>query len=149
MCCIDIRNFVNRLYTEPDEFVSQSNQVDDKVKTVSFPSDRTPQISILNPPQVLDQMLCEQICQPLTEHLSSQYPGQIVQILTNLEHFERACVELQKELAEQRKVRRSGGSVTLAATERFRTARRKAEKRIFELVKSKIDDLTETAEYDW
>jgi len=94
-------------------------------------------------------MLCDQICQPLTEHLSSQYPGQIVQILTNLEHFERACIELQKELAEQRKARRSGGSVTLAATEQFRSARRKAEKRIFELVKSKIDDLTETAEYDW
>lgn len=94
-------------------------------------------------------MLCNQICQPLTEHLSSQYPGQIAQILINLEHFERACVELQDELAEQRKVRRSGGSVTLAATEQFREGRRKAEKRIFELVKSKIDDLTETAEYDW
>jgi hypothetical protein len=37
----------------------------------------------------------------------------------------------------------------LAALEKFRDLKKTAEKRIFELVNSKIDDLIETAEYDW
>ena len=37
----------------------------------------------------------------------------------------------------------------LRATEAFRGHKKTAEKRIFELVNSKIDDLIETAEYDW
>ena len=37
----------------------------------------------------------------------------------------------------------------LHATEEFRSNKKTAEKRIFELVNSKIDDLVETAEYDW
>lgn len=39
--------------------------------------------------------------------------------------------------------------VKLEATEKFRSHKKTAEKRIFELVNSKIDDLIETAEYDW
>ena len=35
------------------------------------------------------------------------------------------------------------------ATERFRSNKKTAEKRIFELVNTKIDDLIDTAEYDW
>jgi hypothetical protein len=42
-----------------------------------------------------------------------------------------------------------GGSISLVATERFRSEKKTAEKRIFELVNSKIDDLVETAEYEW
>lgn len=37
----------------------------------------------------------------------------------------------------------------MRATERFRAEKKTAEKRIFELVNSKIDDLVETAEYNW
>jgi hypothetical protein len=43
----------------------------------------------------------------------------------------------------------ASGPVVLQALERFRTGKKAAEKRIFELVNSKIDDLIETAEYDW
>ena len=39
--------------------------------------------------------------------------------------------------------------MVLEASEQFRTGRKAAEKRIFELVNSKIDDLIETADYDW
>lgn len=39
--------------------------------------------------------------------------------------------------------------MTLGATEQFRNNKKTAEKRIFELVNSKIDDLVDTAEYDW
>lgn len=75
--------------------------------------------------------------------------GQIVQILINLEHFELACHELELLLAAARSQTCLGGSVTLKATEKFKSNKKAAEKRIFEVVNSKIDDLIETAEYDW
>ncbi len=75
--------------------------------------------------------------------------GQIVQILINLEHFETACVELEQLLIRARSSASAGGPVTLGATEQFRSNKKTAEKRIFELVNSKIDDLVDTADYDW
>ena len=99
--------------------------------------------------QSLDELLTEKVCKSLVERLSSQYPGQIVQILTNLEHFETACQELEQLLIRARASGSAGGPLNLAATEQFREHKKTAEKRIFELVNSKIDDLMETAEYDW
>ena len=83
------------------------------------------------------------------ERLSSQYLGQVLQILINLEHFEVACQELEQLLVAARSSSSIGGSVVLNATEEFRSHKKTAEKRMFELVNSKIDDLIETAEYDW
>lgn len=89
------------------------------------------------------------MCETLVERLSSQYLGQIVQILINLEHFESACRELETLLAAARAQTSTAGNVTLKATDKFRSNKKAAEKRIFEVVNSKIDDLIETAEYDW
>lgn len=75
--------------------------------------------------------------------------GQIVQILINLEHFEIACQELEQLLIRARSSTSAGGPVKLNATESFRNNKKTAEKRIFELVNSKIDDLVDTAEYEW
>lgn len=75
--------------------------------------------------------------------------GQIVQILINLEHFETACRELELLLIAARSSSSAGGPIVLKATEEFASNKKTAEKRIFELVNSKIDDLVETAEYDW
>ncbi len=85
----------------------------------------------------------------MIERLSSQYLGQIVQILINLEHFEIACQELELLLQRARSSSSVGGKVILNATEQFRSNKKTAEKRIFELVNSKVDDLIETADYDW
>lgn len=131
LCCIDIRNFLNQIYLFSDESFQRSNLIDETLQ------------------KSLDELLCEKVCQLLVDRLSSQYPGQIVQILTNLEHFETACVELQHLLYEARSSATSSGPVELGALEQFRAAKKTAEKRIFELVNSKIDDLVETAEYDW
>lgn len=49
----------------------------------------------------------------------------------------------------QRMPASTAGPIKLAAADKFIAARRAAEERIFELIRSKIDDLTETAEYDW
>ena len=72
-----------------------------------------------------------------------------MQILINLEHFETACRELEQLLKAARSSTSAGGAIILDATEEFRGNKKTAEKRIFELVNSKIDDLVETAEYDW
>lgn len=97
----------------------------------------------------MDELLTDKVCKSLVERLSTQYLGQIVQILINLEHFEAACQELEQLLIRARSSASAGGPVTLAATEHFRNNKKTAEKRIFELVNSKIDDLVDTAEYDW
>lgn len=99
--------------------------------------------------QSLDELLTEKVCRSLVERLSSQYLGQIVQILINLEHFETACQELEQLLIRARSSTSAGGPLRLTATEEFRNNKKTAEKRIFELVNSKIDDLVDTAEYDW
>ncbi|EHA24392.1 hypothetical protein ASPNIDRAFT_182079 [Aspergillus niger ATCC 1015] len=112
---------------------------------VSFVLHRHPQL--FEP--ALDELLSDKVCDTLVERLSSQYLGQIVQILINLEHFELACRELELLLAAARSQNVSGDVVTLNATEKFRSNKKAAEKRIFEVVNSKIDDLIETAEYDW
>ncbi|KAL8781688.1 MAG: hypothetical protein Q9194_000191 [Teloschistes cf. exilis] len=70
-------------------------------------------------------------------------------ILINLEHFEIACEELEQLLLAARSSASAGGPIVLSATEQFRGSKKTAEKRIFELVNSKIDDLIGTAEYNW
>jgi hypothetical protein len=131
LCCIDIRNFLNQIYLFSDDYFQKSTVIDETLRTS------------------LDELLCENVCQSLVERLSSQYPGQIVQILTNLEHFEIACAELQDLLFEARSTPSATGPIVLQATEQFKAAKKTASDRIFELVNSKIDDLIETAEYDW
>lgn len=60
-----------------------------------------------------------------------------------------ACQELEALLVAARSQSSTAGPVSLKATEKFRNNKKAAEKRIFEVVNSKIDDLIETAEYDW
>ncbi|KAI3547221.1 hypothetical protein CABS03_04836 [Colletotrichum abscissum] len=135
LCCIDIRNFLNQFYFFSDDHFQHPNVIDDTLRKASNMS--------------LDELLTEKVCKSLVERLSSQYLGQIVQILINLEHFEAACQELEQLLIRARSSTSAGGPVTLVATEEFRNNKKTAEKRIFELVNSKIDDLVDTAEYDW
>ncbi|KAL8847221.1 MAG: hypothetical protein Q9221_007747 [Calogaya cf. arnoldii] len=131
LCCIDIRNFLNQFYFFSDDHFQHLKVIDDTLKAS------------------LDELLCEKVCQSLVDRLSTQYLGQIVQILINLEHFETACQELEQLLVAARSNASAGGTLVLKATEDFRSSKKTAEKRIFELVNSKIDDLIETAEYDW
>ncbi|MCJ1299357.1 hypothetical protein MMC08_002149 [Hypocenomyce scalaris] len=131
LCCIDIRNFLNQFYFFSDDHFQHPNVIDQTLKTS------------------LDTLLSEKVCRSLVERLSTQYLGQIVQILINLEHFETACQELEQLLVAARSTTCTGESIVLSATEDFRSNKKTAEKRIFELVNSKVDDLIETAEYDW
>jgi exocyst complex component 6 len=131
LCCIDIRNFLNQFYFFSNDDFQHREVVDEALRVA------------------LDDLLCEEVCGSLVQKLSVQYIGQIVQILINLEHFETACQELEGLLVAARSSESSVGTISLKATEKFRNNKKTAEKRIFELVNSKIDDLVETAEYDW
>ncbi|KAH0565793.1 hypothetical protein GP486_000812 [Trichoglossum hirsutum] len=131
LCCIDIRNFLNQFYFFSDGHFQHPGTIDETLKNA------------------LDDLLSEKVCKSLVERLNSQYLGQIVQILINLEHFETACHELEQLPITARSSNSAGGPITLNATEAFRSNKKTAEKRIFEVVNSKIDDLVETAEYDW
>ncbi|KAJ9377630.1 hypothetical protein DTO063F5_8159 [Paecilomyces variotii] len=131
LCCIDIRNFLNQFYFFSSDDFPHPDVIDETLK------------------DALDELLSDKVCESLVERLSSQYLGQIVQILINLEHFESACRELETLLAAARAQTSTAGVVTLKATDKFRSNKKAAEKRIFEVVNSKIDDLIETAEYDW
>ncbi|KAI7472072.1 exocyst complex subunit Sec15-like protein [Hortaea werneckii] len=131
MVCIDIRNFVSQIYLFSDDHFRHTTHIDTMLR------------------QNLDDLLAKKVCQALVERLRSQYPGQIVQILTNLEHFEAATHDLCDLLVGARSSSSAAGPITLKATQAFTQAKEQAEKRIFGLVNSKIEDLIETAEYDW
>ncbi|KAL9587556.1 MAG: hypothetical protein Q9212_000133 [Teloschistes hypoglaucus] len=127
----NIRNFLNQFYFFSDDHFQHPKIIDETLKSS------------------LDELLCQKVCQSLVDRLSTQYLGQIVQILINLEHFEIACEELEQLLLAARSSASAGGPIVLNATEQFRGSKKTAEKRIFELVNSKIDDLIGTAEYNW
>ena len=131
MCCIDIRNFLSAVYSAPDDYVTHTSQIDDAIR------------------DSLDELLSERIYENLTQRLSSEYPGLIVQIMTNMEHFENMCTALEVELASQRTTRSKIGPITLNATKLFKDGRERANNRIFELVNRKVSILIETAQYDW
>ncbi|KAL2123389.1 hypothetical protein VTJ04DRAFT_3844 [Mycothermus thermophilus] len=131
LCCIDIRNFAGQILHFTKENFDHPSVVDETLR------------------KTMDELLTSIVCQSLVERLNSQYLGQIVQILTNLEHFEVACQKLEKMLIDARSSTSAGGPITLKATELFRSHKKTAEKRIFELVNSKIDDLVDTSDYDW
>ncbi|KAK3715366.1 Rab GTPase-binding exocyst subunit S15, partial [Vermiconidia calcicola] len=131
LVCIDIRNFLNQIYLFSDDHFRHTTVIDKTLK------------------DSLDDLLTDKVCRSLVDRLSSQYAGQIVQILTNLDHFEQACKDLESLLVEARSSSSAAGPISLGATAEFREAKKKAEKRLFTLVNSKIDDLIGTAEYNW
>nr|CAG8441077.1 15646_t:CDS:10 [Entrophospora candida] len=129
-CCLDIKSFINQYYEFAEGDARRYSYVDDIAK------------------QTLDILLIEHLNQVLYDKLQSTNMSQIVQIIINLEYLEYACVEIEKLLKSKRSSHR-GGKIKLNALEHFRETRKKAEKRIYELVNFKIDDFLEIADYDW
>jgi hypothetical protein len=146
LCCIDIRNFLNQFYFFSAQEDNAPSPLSQKIDSQLLTS--------------LDDLLTAKVCASLVSKLSSQYLGQIVQILINLSHFTTACHELETLLASARSssptgtlngtaATTTGPSISLKATGQFSMHQKTAENRIFELVNSKVSDLIETAEYDW
>jgi len=68
--------------------------------------------------------------------------------MTNLEHFEIACSELERSLTALRSAQR-GGTTRLTASTSFSKTQTRASTRIMSLINSKLDDFFGLAEYDW
>ncbi|KAG5438710.1 hypothetical protein PCANB_002430 [Pneumocystis canis] len=130
LCCVDIRNFVNQYYKFAEGYYNHCHDIDDILK------------------QILDELLIGHVKKKLIERLKSNNLVQVVQIIINLEHFENACDELDSLLLKIQASDKTS-NLKLRAKSEFHDAIKDAEKRIFELVNSKIDDFLEIADYDW
>ncbi|KAK0468138.1 rsec15 [Desarmillaria tabescens] len=131
LCCQDIRGFIQKFYAFV-EGVSQHHRNIDELLSKSLDSLLTNNISI-----AIGQRLAG------TTTLT-----QIAQIVTNLEHFQVACVELERSLTNLRSAQR-GGTIRLTASNSFESTLSRALARISGLINSKLDDFFELSEYDW
>lgn len=161
LCCINIRNFLNQFYFFADDDFPNPGAIDAKLLAS------------------LDDLLTTKIGNSLVTRLNSQYLGQVVQILINLDHFEVACRELETLLIQARRsnatplhqsapplptsstntttspvpippiITQPTTTIHLTATAAFTSHKKTAENRIFELVNSKVTDLIDTSDYDW
>ena len=69
-------------------------------------------------------------------------------MITNLEHFEGACAELEHSLTALRATQR-GGTVRITAAPAFAEALVQARARVAAVIASKLDDFFGLSEYDW
>ncbi|GJJ72836.1 exocyst complex component 6 [Entomortierella parvispora] len=129
-CCEDIRQFVGMFYRFVEGFNQEQNEMDELVK------------------ESLDTLLIQHVHSVWLKKLESGNLSQIAQIIINLEYFQGACSDFESLLTESRSTSDTT-KISLQATSLFRETRKNAEKRISELVNSKIDDMLELAEYDW
>ncbi|TDL29539.1 exocyst complex component, sec15 subunit [Rickenella mellea] len=130
-CCRDIRNFVQKFY-QFMEGVSQHHRNIDELLGKS-----------------LDALLVHHVSESIEKRLSGTTTlSQIAQIVTNLEHFDQACSELERSLTSLRSTQR-GGTVTLHASSSFGKTIALACGRITSIITSKLDDFFELSEYDF
>ncbi|KAI9349411.1 exocyst complex subunit Sec15-like-domain-containing protein [Pilaira anomala] len=129
-CCRDVSFFVHQFYQFAEGFSQTHGEMDDILK------------------KAVDSLLIQKVNAILLKKLQSTNLSQIVQIIINIEYFESTCPDFEMLLMETRSFHRSG-HIHLKATSTFKDTRRKAEKRIFELVNSKLDEFLELFEYDW
>ncbi|KAI8640039.1 exocyst complex subunit Sec15-like-domain-containing protein [Parasitella parasitica] len=129
-CCRDVSFFVHQFYQFAEGFSQTHGEMDDILK------------------KAVDSLLIQKVNAILLKKLQSTNLSQIVQIIINIEYFESTCPDFEMLLMETRSFHRSG-RIHLKATSTFKDTRHKAEKRIFELVNSKLDEFLELFEYDW
>ncbi|KAI0368063.1 rsec15 [Pilatotrama ljubarskyi] len=131
LSCQDIRNFVQNFY-QFIEGVSQHHRNIDELLSKS-----------------LDTILCDYISDSIARRAQSTTNlSQLAQIITNLEHFDIACSELERSLTNIRSSQR-GGTIRINAAASFAATRTKALARMTEAMSSKLDDFFGLSEYDW
>ncbi|KAJ7682603.1 rsec15 [Mycena polygramma] len=131
LCCQDIRSFIQKFYAFVEGVQQHHRNIDE----------------LLN--KSLDGLLINHISQTIGQRLAGTSTlSQIAQIVTNLEHFQVACAELQRSLTNLRSSQR-GGTITLTASASFENTLSRALARITGLITSKLDDFFGLSEYDW
>ncbi|OAX44483.1 exocyst complex subunit Sec15-like protein [Rhizopogon vinicolor AM-OR11-026] len=130
LCCQDIRNFIQKFYNFVDGVSQHHGNIDE----------------LLN--KSLDRLLSNHISESISKCISSTSTlTQAAQIVSNLEHFEVACSELERSLTSLRSTQR-GGAIRLSSSSFANTITR-ALNRVTGLIASKLDDFFDLAEYDW
>ncbi|TFK71800.1 exocyst complex component, sec15 subunit [Pluteus cervinus] len=131
LCCQDIRTFIQNFYAFI-EGVSQHHRNIDELLNKS-----------------LDNLLIKHISEPIAQRLASTAIfSQLTQIMTNLEYFQFVCKELGRSLSTLRSVSR-GGPIKLTASQSFDATMSRTLTRVGDLIRSKLDQSFELAEYEW
>ncbi|KAJ9475573.1 Exocyst complex component SEC15 [Pseudozyma hubeiensis] len=133
LCCMDMRNLVDQYYIFSSDFTSH-REIDEILKSS------------------LDQLLITQVSTAIRKSLDSTASinlSQIAQIIVNAEHFNLACLELEKLLAALRAPHGRGGKLSLDASKHFRETLRIAEEKISGAFAAKLDQFLGIAEYDF
>ncbi|KAG5363480.1 Exocyst complex component sec15 [Yarrowia sp. B02] len=131
LCCAKITHLIHQHYAFLDEFnVSEVTQTEDYVQ------------------QAMDSLLNDIICDTLLHRLMTTTREQIVQILIDLQQFERVIPFIAQSIVDGRPSQRKS-KITLKAQKKFQAASAKAESRIFEHVTQTVDNFMELEDYDW
>uniref|UniRef100_D8PS05 Exocyst complex component SEC15 n=1 Tax=Schizophyllum commune (strain H4-8 / FGSC 9210) TaxID=578458 RepID=D8PS05_SCHCM len=131
LSCQDIRGFIQKFYTFVEGVSDHHRNIDDLLS------------------KSLDSLLKDHISEPVAQRLAGTSTfSQIAQIITNLEYFQGACIELEKSLTKLRSANR-GGAISLNASTAFESTITRALTRLNTLTTSKLDDFFELSEYDW
>ncbi|TFK43709.1 exocyst complex component, sec15 subunit [Crucibulum laeve] len=134
LCCEDIRLFVHKFYAFMDSLIQTPTDIEE----------------ILS--RCLDRLLIKHISETIGQRLAGTSTlTQIAQIITNLEHFEVACVEMEHSLTNLRSAQPGGvgGVVRLTASRSFEATLSRSLARITGLITSKLDQFFELSEYEW
>ncbi|KAF5390532.1 hypothetical protein D9757_002620 [Collybiopsis confluens] len=131
LCCEDIRGFIQKFYAFVEGVSQRHRNIDDLLSK-----------SLDN---LLVNHISEAICQRLAE---TSNLSQLAQIVTNVEHFQVTCSELERSLTNLRTAQR-GGAIQLKAGSTFHSTLTRCVSRIKSVINSKLDDFFELSEYNW
>ncbi|KAJ3086346.1 hypothetical protein HK102_013250 [Quaeritorhiza haematococci] len=129
VCCEYVKKFITGFYRFAEGFSQQNNEIDDLLK------------------KSLENLLIQSLNSALVRRLLVNNTSQAVQIMVNLEYFEKACAEFEAVVMEKRSA--ENARVVLQAAQTFRDARMQGEKRLIELTNTKVDEFLELADYQW
>ncbi|KXN89604.1 Exocyst complex component 6 [Leucoagaricus sp. SymC.cos] len=131
LCCQEIRSFIQKFYAFV-EGVSRHHRDIDELLSKS-----------------LDNLFIKSIGETIVQRLTTTTTvPQIAQLVTNVEHFQVACQELEHALTSLRSTQR-GGVIRLSASVSFESTLSRSLKRLTGLINSKLDQSFEFSMYNW
>nr|KAJ3421176.1 hypothetical protein HK105_004310 [Polyrhizophydium stewartii] len=128
-CCQHVHDFIAGFYRFAGGFSQQSHEMDDLLK------------------KCLENLLVQNLNGALLRKVFSSSLSLVIQVMVNAQWMEKACKQFEEALQEQRTCK--GVRVALQATHCFEETRALSERRLFEIVNTKIDGFLEVADYDW
>ncbi|KAJ3554408.1 hypothetical protein NM688_g3127 [Phlebia brevispora] len=131
LCCQDIRSFVQNFYQFLEGVAQHHRDIDDLLS------------------KSLDSLLGTYISESIAKRAeATSNLSQIAQIVSNLEHFQVACADIERSLTNIRTSQR-GGVIRVNAAQSFSSTLTRALSRVNASITSKLDDFFGLSEYDW